>query len=244
MKKYTFFTEDEDMTRVGQWIVARQNRFLINQIQRHRASAALPSVLEIGPGHGAFARACRDAGFAYEAIEANDMMAEKLREDGFTVTVAVVPPLPSGEKRNAVVIQHVLEHMRGTDEALALLCQCVGRLVPGGLLIVCSPDITVMRDDFFDCDYTHLFPTSVRRLEQIFHDAGLTVVASGLQNALGTNSILLRFIGNLMRLAYSLGLLQILFHNKAYIAKTSLYASCYAVGRLDVTRSYLKNSRV
>jgi SAM-dependent methyltransferase len=233
MNKYTFFTENQDITRVGQWIVARQNRFLINQIQTHRTSAALPSVLEIGPGHGAFARACKDAGFAYEAIEANEVMAERLRANGFTITVAVVPPLPGGDKRNAVVMQHVLEHMRGTDEALALLCQCVERLTPDGLLIVCSPDITVMRDDFFDCDYTHLFPTSVRRLEQLFHDAGLTVVASGLQNALGTNRIFLRLIGNLARTAYSLGLLQIFFRSKAYTAKTSLYASCYAVGRLE-----------
>jgi SAM-dependent methyltransferase len=233
MNKYTFFTENQHVTRVGQWIVVRQNRFLIDQIQTHHTSAELPSVLEIGPGHGAFARACKDAGFVYEAIEANEVMAERLREDGFAITVAVVPPLPSGEKRNAVVIQHVLEHMRGTDEALALLCQCVRRLAPGGLLIVCSPDITLMRDDFFDCDYTHLFPTSVRRLEHIFHDAGVTVVASGLQNALGTNSVVLKLIGNLARMAYSLGLLQIFFRDKAYTAKTSLYPSCYAVGRLD-----------
>ena len=233
MNKYTFFSEVEEVTRVGRWIVARQNQFLINQIRTHGASGQSVSVLEIGPGHGAFAHACKDAGFAYEAIEANEVMADRLRQEGFSISVAVVPPLPSGEKCNAIIIQHVLEHMRETDEALALLCQCVERLTPGGLLIVCSPDITVMRDDFFDCDYTHSFPTSARRLEQIFHDAGLTVVDGGLQNALGTNSIFLRPVGNLARIAYSLGLLQIFFRNKAYTAKTSLYASCYAVGKLE-----------
>ena len=234
MSKYTFFSDEEDITAVGRWIVARQNRFLIELIERHHAPAGSVSVLEVGPGHGAFARACTKCGLAYEGVEGNMTMAERLKSDGFAVTVSTVPPLPAGERRNVIVMQHVLEHMRGVDEALTLVCQCVERLVPGGLLIVCGPDITVMKDDFFDCDYTHAFPTSARRLRQIFHDAGLTVLASGLQNALGTHPLLLKTVGNCARLAYASGLFGLLFGDRAYTAKTSLYASCYAVGTLDV----------
>jgi SAM-dependent methyltransferase len=233
MSKYTFFSGQDGTTAVGRWIVARQNRFLIGLIEQHHSSAGPVSLLEVGPGHGAFARACTEHGLAYEAVEGNATMAARLKNDGYVVTVSTVPPLPGGEKRNVIVMQHVLEHMRGVDEALALLCQCAERLVPGGLLIVCGPDVTVMKDDFFDCDYTHIFPTSVRRLTQILHDAGLTVVASGLQNALGTCPLLLRTVGACARLAYTSGLFGMLFGDRAYTAKTSLYASCYAVGRLD-----------
>ena len=235
MSKYTFFSESDGATAVGRWIVARQNRFLIGLIQKHHPSAGSISVLEVGPGHGAFAKACTERGLTYEAVEGNAAMAERLRREGYVVTATTVPPLPAGEKKDVIVIQHVLEHMRGVDEALTLLCQCAERLVPGGLLIVSGPDITVMKDEFFDCDYTHAFPTSVRRLTQIFHDAGLRVVASGLQNALGTFRPLLRTIGGCARLAHTLGLFRLLFGDRAYIAKTSLYASCYAVGTLDAT---------
>ena len=235
MKKYRFFSEEEDITAVGRWIVARQNRFLIGLIERYHTPGGSISVLEVGPGHGAFARACRKRGFAYEGVEGNTTMAERLKNDGFAVTVSMVPPLPVGERRNVVVMQHVLEHMRGVDEALALVCQCVERLVPGGLLIVCGPDITVMKEEFFDCDYTHAFPTSGRRLRQVFHDAGLTVLASGLQNALGTHPFVLRTVGSCGRLAYASGLFGLLFRDRAYTAKTSLYASCYAVGTLETT---------
>ena len=166
-----------------------------------------------------------------KAIEANVTMAERLRSDGFAVTVSTVPPLPAGARESVIVMQHVLEHMRGPDEALALMTQCVARLEDNGLLIVCGPDITVMREDFFDCDYTHAFPTSVRRLSQIFHDGGLEVLEGGLQNALGTNAALLRMAGFLGRLAYRLGVLHLLFREKADVAKTSSYGSCYAIGR-------------
>jgi SAM-dependent methyltransferase len=237
MSKYTFFSEEEDITAVGSWIVARQNRFLMGLIAKYQSASGPVSVLEVGPGHGAFARACRKHGLAYEGVESNAIMAERLKSDGYAVTVSTVPPLPPGESRSVIVIQHVLEHMRGVDEALHLLRECAERLKPGGLLIVCGPDITIMKDDFFDCDYTHAFPTSARRLRQIFHDAGLTVLASGLQNALGTHPLVLRTVGIGARCAYASGLLGLLFGDRAYTAKTSLYASCYAVGRFDAAMS-------
>jgi SAM-dependent methyltransferase len=233
MNKYKFFSEDQTITRAGRWIVERQNRFLMTLIDTHIGSVPHPSVLEVGPGHGAFANACRTRGFGYDCVEASRSMAERLRADGFEVTVSAVPPLPDGGKRDVIVIQHVLEHMRGVDEALALICQCTARLLPGGLLIISGPDITVMKEDFFDCDYTHAFPTSVRRLRQLVYDAGLTVIASGLQNAFGTYPLVLRTIASCARFAYAFGIFQMLFRHKAYTAKTSLYPSCYAVGRLD-----------
>ena len=192
----------------------------------------MPSVLEIGPGHGAFAMACKELGYVYEAVEGNEVMTEWLRNQEVPVTVATVPPLPAGDKRDVIVMQHVLEHMKGVDEALALIHQCANRLSPKGILIVCCPDITVMKEDFFDCDYTHVFPTSERRLRQIFHDAGLKVVEAGLQNAFSTNSLLLKAMGVGARFAYSSGFFPLVFRNKAFLAKTSLYASCYTVGTL------------
>lgn len=230
MHKYKYFTE-ADITDIGRWIVKRQNSFIFNLINNYISSAKKISILEIGPGHGAFAIDCKERGYVYEAVECNEVMAECLRNKGVSVTVATVPPLPNGDNRDVIVMQHVLEHMKGVDEALALIHQCVNRLSPKGVLIVCCPDITVMKEDFFDCDYTHVFPTSERRLRQIFHDAGLNVVEAGLQNAFSTNSLLLKIMSTGARLAYSSGFFPLVFRNKAFLAKTSLYASCYIVGQ-------------
>jgi SAM-dependent methyltransferase len=234
MGKYSYFSDEQTITRVGRWIVERQNVFILSMIEAHLGVHKKPSILEIGPGHGAFAKACKSRGFGYECVEANESMADRLRKDGFQVTVSTVPPLPEGDKRDVIVMQHVLEHVCGVEEALGLVRHCAKRLLPGGLLIIVCPDITVMKEDFFDCDYTHCFATSERRLGQLFHDGGFTVVASGLQNAFGTFPFLLRLIGICARFAYDLGIFRILFGEKAYTAKTSMYPSCYSVGRLNL----------
>jgi hypothetical protein len=230
MSKYKYFSDEQDITTAGRWIVERQNRFLLRLIARHLPSPTSPSVLEIGPGHGAFARACKEHGFPYEAVEANPSMAERLQQDGFQVSVSAVPPLPAGERRSVIVMQHVLEHMQSVDAALSLVSQCASRLVPGGVVIVCGPDITVMKDDFFDCDYTHVFPTSGRRLRQLLHDGGFEVVDSGFEHFAGRHPAVVKTMALFARVAYSTGLLSLIFGDKAYNAKTALYAACYAVG--------------
>ncbi len=229
MEKYKYFAE-LDITPVGEWIVKRHNRFVLDLIHRWCKQRPL-SIFEIGPGHGWFAIACRDQGYAYYAIEQNEAMAERLRGQGFQVNVGSVPPFPEGEETDIIVMQHVLEHMHNAEEALALIYECRRRLKPDGILVVCCPDITIMKEEFYDCDYTHAFPTSERRLRQMFHDAGLTIVEAGVRNFLFGSKWLLRVQAFFTRLAYSSGAL-LIFGNKAYVAKTTLYGFCYIVGRV------------
>ena len=49
-------------------------------------------------------------------------------------------------------------------------------LVPGGALVVACPDSVRWGSHFYDCDYTHSYPMTRRRLSQLLADHGFHVV--------------------------------------------------------------------
>ena len=137
-------------------------------------------VLEIGPGRGAFADLCLSSGVEYAAIEANHSLADSLRGRGAQVVEARVPPLPPLDgKFDFVVMINVMEHMNDMRDALQLAQQIRERLTPGGKLIVCSPDYLNLRAHFFNCDFSHNYVTTQRRLAQLFISAGYGGTRSG-----------------------------------------------------------------
>jgi len=130
-------------------------------------------VLEIGPGRGAFADLCLGSGVPYAAVEANKLLAEALRGRGAQVFEAIVPPLPPlGGKFDFVVMINVLEHMNDMRDALELARQIREHLEAGGKLVVCSPDYLNLRSHFYNCDFSHNYVTTQRRLAQLFISAG------------------------------------------------------------------------
>ncbi len=137
-------------------------------------------VLEIGPGRGAFADICLGSGVRYAAVEANQSLADSLRARGAEVVEAVVPPLPPLDaKFDFVVMINVMEHMNDMRDALSLARQIREHLAPGGKLVVCSPDYLNMRAHFFNCDFSHNYVTTQRRLAQLFISAGYGRARSG-----------------------------------------------------------------
>lgn len=130
-------------------------------------------VLEIGPGRGAFADLCLNSGVRYAAVEANKPLADSLRSRGAEVIESLVPPLPPLEgKFDFVVMINVMEHMNGLPEALAVARQIREVLESGGKFVVCSPDYLNLRSQFFNCDFSHSYVTTQRRLAQLFISAG------------------------------------------------------------------------
>ena len=136
-------------------------------------------VLEIGPGRGAFAELCLERRTEFTAIEPNPELAASLERRGVAVFRAKVPPLPAlPTKYDVTVMIHVLEHMDGLTEALQVTQQIRDHLEPGGRLVVCSPDYLNMRHYFFDCDFSHNYVTTRRRLAQLLLSAGYEDVRS------------------------------------------------------------------
>jgi SAM-dependent methyltransferase len=131
------------------------------------------SILEIGPGRGEFAELCLAQKMEYHAIEPNAGLADSLRHKGAKVVCARVPPLPALDRKfDLVVMVNVMEHMNGLEQALDTACQVRQVLNPGGKFLIHSPDYLSWRGHFFNCDFSHNYVTTRRRLDQLLVNAG------------------------------------------------------------------------
>ena len=137
------------------------------------------SVLEIGPGRGVFADICLEKGIEYVAVEPNRQMAASLEKRGAEVICAMVPPLPALAKEfDIVVMINVMEHMNSMQEALQISRQISQILKPKGRFVICSPDYLNLRHNFFNCDFSHNYVTTRRRLKQLLVSAGFKNIKS------------------------------------------------------------------
>lgn len=165
---YSHYSQDKP-TKAGAGLA----RWLNAHLFRFAGMQSAQSVLEVGPGRGMLADICQRHGLRYTAIEPNVQMAESLRSRGIEVIQAMVPPLPPTQQQfDYVVMNNVLEHMNDTRDALLLARQIREQLVPGGRFVVCSPDYLNMGEHFFNCDFSHSYVTTQRRLAQLLISAG------------------------------------------------------------------------
>ncbi len=165
---YEHFHRDRP-TRLGNWIT----KVSADKILGYAGMKPGHAVLEIGPGRGVFADICLAKGLEYWAVEANQQMAESLQARGARVIHAMVPPLPPlDHKFDFVVMIHVMEHMSTMPDALQISGQIRKVLKPHGKLVICSPDYLNLRHNFFNCDFSHSYVTTRRRLEQLLIGSG------------------------------------------------------------------------
>lgn len=172
---FDHFSRADKPTKIGSWFVTALARKIFNYAQIARGS----SVMEIGPGRGDFADICLKEGIEYFAVEANRQMAESLQKRGAGVIIAMVPPLPTLEREfDAVVMTNVMEHMNSTQDALTITRQIRQVLKPKGKFVICSPDYLNWRRNFFNCDFSHAYVTTRRRLDQLLVNGGFSVTRS------------------------------------------------------------------
>ncbi len=137
------------------------------------------SVLETGPGRGVFADVCLKAGIEYFAVEPNRQMAESLEKRGASVIYAMVPPLPEMDRQfDFAVMINVMEHMNSMKDALQITQQIREVLKPKGKFVICSPDYLNYRHNFFNCDFSHSYVTTRRRLKQLLVSGGFGNIKS------------------------------------------------------------------
>jgi len=67
---------------------------------------------------------------------------------------------------------NVMEHMNSMADALQITQQIRKVLRPGGRFVVCSPDYLNWRLNFFNCDFSHNYVTTRRRLKQLLINGG------------------------------------------------------------------------
>ncbi len=159
-------------------LIKRRQASIIFKLGVDSAKSSSDSILEIGPGDGYIAELSRLADFPYTAIEGSASVADKLRNNGFEVIHGYVPPIPAGLTNNyqCCFILHVLEHMKTPSDAAQIVSEIYNTLAPGGTVIVACPDYSRWGQYFYDCDYTHSYPVTRRRLNRLLMDQGFEIV--------------------------------------------------------------------
>jgi SAM-dependent methyltransferase len=171
---YNHFQQDKP-TGAGNWI----SKAFAGKIFKYAGIETGHSVLETGPGRGVFADVCLKVGAEYYAVEPNRQMAESLEQRGAKVVCAMVPPLPEMDRQfDFAVMINVLEHMNSMKDALQITQQISKILKPKGKFVICSPDYLNYRHNFFNCDFSHSYVTTRRRLKQLLISGGFDNIRS------------------------------------------------------------------
>lgn len=168
------FWRNKQVTGIGKLWAAQAASYTLDQITRH--VRPLHRVVEIGPGRGPFTRACQERGLTYTAVDANIGLLHEL--PGADGVCSFVPPLPLRDNvADVAVANHVIEHAPDLPHAEAMLGEMCRIVRPGGCVALTTPDLLWYGQYFWDCDYSHNFATSARRLYQLFLDQGLEIAA-------------------------------------------------------------------
>lgn len=132
-------------------------------------------VLEIGPGHGYFAEVCRDRNLDYRYCDTSPSVHRKMIELGFEGELGLVGEVADrlGEF-DLIWMSHVLEHSPTWLDAREMV-DCSRKLLSEcGALVVISPDLLSWGDEFWNVDWSHGYPTTIRNVSQLLSDVGFS----------------------------------------------------------------------
>lgn len=176
---YDAYADKADWQR-SEGLHAWNARRLLAHLTRVTGLPAGSSLLEVGTGTGRVARAAVDAGWRYTGVEPakalRDMTAERVR---VPVHDAALPDLPDHLTGfDACMALHVLEHAPDPYAARSWLDAMAATVRPGGVVLICSPDIRDYRHAFYESDWSHGWPTTPQRVADLMRYAGLDVTTA------------------------------------------------------------------
>jgi 2-polyprenyl-3-methyl-5-hydroxy-6-metoxy-1,4-benzoquinol methylase len=132
---------------------ACKHRWRVDLLRAYVPSGRL---IEVGPGPGLFAHLAKSAGYDVIAIEMDPRCCEYLRDVvGVEVveTDDAVAALERIDGADAIALWHVLEHVERPAELLASAAKA---LVPGGALIVATPNVDSLQFRLLGARWPHV----------------------------------------------------------------------------------------
>jgi len=149
-------------------------------------------VLEIGPGHGYFAEVCSAKGLEYRYCDTSPSVHRKMADLGYQGELGLITEVADrlGEF-DLIWMSHVLEHSPSWLDAREMIDCSRSLLSKSGALVVISPDLLSWGDEFWNVDWSHGYPTTVRNVSQLLSDVGFReIVAKHHRN--GSSSLFQR----------------------------------------------------
>jgi hypothetical protein len=175
----------ENYPRLGGRYLADQRQRVLEAecrlafVSRHSNPPAQGSLLEVGPGSGAFLAAARGEGWSVEAIEPAVERASELRADGFTTHICHLEDFPGGRAFRAICAWHVFEHLSDPSLASAHFRSLCG---DGGWLFLELPNIAsfvarVMKSKWSNLDpENHPYQYTPRAIAEVLGRSGFSPI--------------------------------------------------------------------
>lgn len=169
---YTEFASNKP-SKLGLRALRFQQSQLLKEVIKQ--TGKITSVLEVGPGWGAFAALCRDRRISYTFIDNSRAISNLMIADGFAGHCGTTDQL---QQIHASVIwmSHVLEHSPTWREARDMLSHLSEIAQAGTRIVIIGPDFMSWRSQFFNVDSSHGYPTTLRNTIQLMQEVGLRVV--------------------------------------------------------------------
>jgi SAM-dependent methyltransferase len=154
-------------------------KYLIRQIESKEIS-----LLEIGVGKGYFKLAVdkvnEDGNYKikYTAMDRNEDMLKNLETytapfDGCAVgNCPEMKELPD-KKYDIIYSSFLIEHLNNGHELYTMIENCKKHLNPNGIIVFLAPDAMKQKFEFYNIDYTHIYPTTKRNVSMAFYDNDL-----------------------------------------------------------------------
>ncbi len=138
-------------------------------------------VLDIGCGRGIFLGLLAEAGIAGVGVDHSEESLDFCRTKGFNVFHEDARTFLERNRKHfgGIFCSHVIEHM-GYEDAMAFLDLCYNALLPGGSLVMLTPnpeDLTIMGDIFW-LDPTHVRPYPRLLLTRMLEATGFQVTVA------------------------------------------------------------------
>jgi len=170
----------------------------------HKKNGESINILEIGPGKGYFYEAVKrsKSDISYSALDSNLLMLESL---GISSTyLSQLPELPKFSKKfDIVYAAFVIEHLKSGKEIYEVISKIKGSINNDGLIVFLFPDCLKQKMEFWNMDYTHMYPTTKRNVAMAFYENGindinLTEVHGLLMHKFFTNKFVHALLGVLL----------------------------------------------
>lgn len=134
-------------------------------------------ILEIGPGKGYFYEAVKKAesSISYSALDSNELMLKSLGVE--SVYLSRLPDVPKFTKKfDIVYAAYVIEHLQNGKEIFDVIRNLKQHVNDGGIIVFLFPDCLKQKMEFWNMDYTHIYPTTKRNVAMAFYENGINKI--------------------------------------------------------------------
>lgn len=171
MKYFDHFAKSKS-TRIGQILHLKTTANTFKIINKFISNVDI-NILEIGPGKGDLATSFLKNNFLnYDVVEPNDRMRKSIEKQGVrNAKDYMIPYIDEADSSyDVIIISDVFEHLNGTNDAKIFISETERVLKNMGYIFIISPDFFDWGLDFWNCDFSHSNPTSIRRVIQLFYN--------------------------------------------------------------------------